>query len=85
MKNRKWSIIFWKICLRPQDDETFLSIKAYNPTGLLMMYILKMVPTSDKDRFYVFGRVFSGVVQADQKACIMGSHYILDKKKRSLC
>lgn len=27
-----------------------------------MMYISKMVPTSDKGRFYAFGRVFSGKV-----------------------
>lgn len=27
-----------------------------------MMYISKMVPTSDKGRFYAFGRVFSGRV-----------------------
>jgi len=28
-----------------------------------MMYISKMVPTSDKGRFYAFGRVFSGKVR----------------------
>jgi hypothetical protein len=30
--------------------------------GPLMMYVSKMVPTSDKGRFYAFGRVFSGTI-----------------------
>lgn len=30
--------------------------------GPLMMYVSKMVPTSDKGRFLAFGRVFSGTV-----------------------
>merc|ERR1719436_1304051 len=32
-----------------------------------MMYVSKMVPTSDKGRFYAFGRVFSGAVSTGQK------------------
>merc|ERR1712216_873982 len=31
------------------------------------MYVSKMVPTSDKGRFYAFGRVFSGKVATGQK------------------
>jgi hypothetical protein len=34
-----------------------------DPNAPLMMYISKMVPTSDKGRFYAFGRVFSGKVR----------------------
>ncbi len=45
------------------------------------MYISKMVPTSDKGRFYAFGRVFSGVVQTGQKARIMGPNYVPGKKE----
>lgn len=45
-----------------------------------MMYISKMVPTSDKGRFYAFGRVFSGVVQSGQKVRIMGPNYVPGKK-----
>ncbi|CAF1430228.1 unnamed protein product, partial [Didymodactylos carnosus] len=41
----------------PQDDEAFLGIKGCDPLAPLMMYISKMVPTSDKGRFYAFGRV----------------------------
>merc|ERR1712193_16299 len=42
----------------PQDDEVAVALKACDPSGPLMMYISKMVPTSDKGRFYAFGRVF---------------------------
>ena len=45
------------------------------------MYISKMVPTSDKGRFYAFGRVFSGTVQTGQKARIMGPNYLPGKKE----
>ena len=47
----------------------------------LMMYISKMVPTSDKGRFYAFGRVFSGTVATGQKARIMGPNYVPGKKE----
>ncbi|MCQ7632725.1 GTP-binding protein, partial [Salmonella enterica] len=46
----------------PPDDEAAMGIKSCDPKGPLMMYISKMVPTSDKGRFYAFGRVFSGLV-----------------------
>merc|ERR1712217_966996 len=39
------------------------------------MYISKMVPTSDKGRFYAFGRVFAGTVATGQKVRIQGPHY----------
>lgn len=46
-----------------------------------MMYISKMVPTSDKGRFYAFGRVFSGVVSTGLKVRIMGPNYTPGKKE----
>ena len=46
-----------------------------------MMYVSKMVPTSDKGRFYAFGRVFSGIVATGMKARIMGPNYIPGKKE----
>ena len=46
-----------------------------------MMYISKMVPTSDKGRFYAFGRVFSGTVATGMKARIMGPNYVPGKKE----
>ncbi len=50
----------------------------------LMMYVSKMVPTSDKGRFYAFGRVFSGTVATGQKARLMGPNYVPGKKE-DLC
>ncbi|KAF8763399.1 Elongation factor 2 like protein [Argiope bruennichi] len=64
----------------PLDDEAAVAIKSCDPNGPLMMYISKMVPTSDKGRFYAFGRVFSGTVQSGQKVRIMGPNYIPGKK-----
>nr|XP_042123489.1 elongation factor 2 [Peromyscus maniculatus bairdii] len=65
----------------PPDDEAALGIKSCDPKGPLMMYISKMVPTSDKGRFYAFGRVFSGVVSTGLKVRIMGPNYTPGKKE----
>merc|ERR1719507_1170903 len=51
----------------PPDDLACTAIKACDSTGPLMMYVSKMVPTSDKGRFYAFGRVFSGKVATGQR------------------
>lgn len=56
----------------PVDDEAAIGMKNCDPNGPLMMYISKMVPTSDKGRFYAFGRVFSGKIATGMKARIMG-------------
>nr|XP_027202107.1 elongation factor 2-like [Dermatophagoides pteronyssinus] len=65
----------------PQDDEAAKAIKACDPEGPLMMYISKMVPTSDKGRFYAFGRVFSGTVATGQKVRILGPKYTPGSKE----
>jgi elongation factor 2 len=65
----------------PHDDEAAIAVKNCNPDGPLMMYISKMVPTSDKGRFYAFGRVFSGIVASGQKVRIMGPNYTPGKKE----
>ncbi|CAL8131382.1 unnamed protein product [Orchesella dallaii] len=64
----------------PHDDEAAVGIKTCNPDAPLMMYVSKMVPTSDKGRFYAFGRVFSGKVATGMKARIMGPNYVPGKK-----
>jgi elongation factor 2 len=64
----------------PPDDECAEAIRTCNPDGPLMLYISKMVPTSDKGRFYAFGRVFSGTVRTGQKVRIMGPNYVPGKK-----
>merc|ERR1712002_807515 len=65
----------------PTDDEAFLGIKNCDPNGPLMMYVSKMVPSSDKGRFYAFGRVYSGKVATGMKARIMGPNFIPGKKE----
>lgn len=64
----------------PADDEASKAIKSCDPQGVLMMYISKMVPTSDKGRFYAFGRVFSGTVRTGLRCRIMGPNYEPGKK-----
>jgi len=64
----------------PHDDEAAIAIKTCDPNGPLMMYISKMVPTTDKGRFYAFGRVFSGKVMSGMKARIQGPNYIPGKR-----
>merc|ERR1719460_2498117 len=59
----------------PMDDEAASAIRACDPKGPLMMYVSKMVPTSDKGRFYAFGRVFSGTISTGQRVRIQGPHY----------
>jgi len=64
----------------PQDDECAKAIRECDQNGPLMLYVSKMVPTSDKGRFYAFGRVFSGTVRTGQKVRIMGPNYVPGKK-----
>merc|ERR1712156_283017 len=59
----------------PHDDAACIGIKNCDPDGPLMMYVSKMVPTSDKGRFYAFGRVFSGTIATGLKVRIQGPHY----------
>jgi len=65
----------------PMDDTAAMAIKACDPKGPMIMYISKMVPTSDKGRFYAFGRVFSGTVATGQKVRIQGPYYQPGKKE----
>jgi len=65
----------------PIEDEVAVAMKNCNADGPLMMYVSKMVPTSDKGRFYAFGRVFSGKVGTGQKVRIMGPNFVPGKKE----
>ncbi|AFP65695.1 elongation factor EF-2 (nucleomorph) [Chroomonas mesostigmatica CCMP1168] len=64
----------------PMDDNVANSIRHCDPSGPLIVYISKMVPSTDKGRFVAFGRVFSGTVRTGQKVRIMGPNYIPGKK-----
>jgi elongation factor 2 len=64
----------------PMDDESAIGIKSCDPKGPLVFYVSKMVPTTDKGRFYAFGRVFSGTVKSGPKIRIQGPNYVPGKK-----
>ena len=64
----------------PMDDESAIGIRDCDPKGPLVLYVSKMVPTSEKGRFYAFGRVFSGTVKAGPKIRIQGPNYVPGKK-----
>jgi elongation factor 2 len=64
----------------PMDDPCATAIRNCDAQGPLMLYVSKMVPTSDKGRFYAFGRVFSGTVKTGSKVRIMGPNYVPGKK-----
>jgi len=65
----------------PQDDPCAQAMKTCDPEGPTMVYISKMVPQSNQqDRFYAFGRVFSGTVKPGQEVRIMGPNYTVGSK-----
>ena len=59
----------------PLDDEAAIAIRDCDIDGPVMMYVSKQVPTSDKGRFYSFGRVFSGVVKTGMKVRMLGANW----------
>ena len=65
----------------PLDDFYANAIRNCDPEGPLMLYVSKMIPASDKGRFFAFGRVFVGKVSTGAKVRIMGPNYIPGQKK----
>ncbi|PPD71671.1 hypothetical protein GOBAR_DD31433 [Gossypium barbadense] len=65
----------------PLDDIYANAIRNCDPEGPLMLYVSKMIPASDKGRFFAFGRVFSGKVSTGLKVRIMGPNYVPGEKK----
>ncbi|MCA9485224.1 MAG: GTP-binding protein, partial [Nanoarchaeota archaeon] len=64
----------------PLDDPCAQAIRDCDPEGPLMMYISKMIPTSDKGRFFAYGRVFSGKVSTGQTVYLMGPNHVPGSK-----
>merc|ERR1712166_1349628 len=60
----------------PLDDQTATAIRTCDTSdgAPMCMYISKMIPTSDKGRFYAFGRVFNGKIATGQKVLMMGKY-----------
>lgn len=69
----------------PIDDEAGQAIAACEADAGLIMYVSKMVPTSEKGRFYAFGRVFSGTIATGQEVRIQGPDYTPGSKKDLYC
>ncbi|KAF3082120.1 Elongation factor 2 [Orbilia oligospora] len=65
----------------PPDDESCNGIRDCDPNAPLMLYVSKMVPTSERGRFYAFGRVFSGTAKSGLKVRIQGPNYEPGKKE----
>ncbi|KAE9446346.1 hypothetical protein C3L33_21761, partial [Rhododendron williamsianum] len=65
----------------PLDDQYANAIRNCDPEGPLMLYVSKMIPASDKGRFFAFGRVFAGKVSTGLKVRIMGPNYVPGEKK----
>jgi elongation factor 2 len=65
----------------PLDDACAKSMMECDQKGALMVYISKMVPTTDNSRFVAFGRVFAGTIKTGMKARIMGPNYVPGKKE----
>jgi elongation factor 2 len=60
----------------PPDDLASTAIRDCDPDGPLMMFVSKQIPTSDKGRFFSYGRVFSGSVSAGMKVRLLGPNFI---------
>ena len=65
----------------PMDDRAAIGIRDCDPTAPLMLYVSKMVPTTDKGRFYAFGRVYAGTVKSGVKVRIQGPNYVPGRKE----
>merc|ERR1712226_350304 len=65
----------------PADDECAKAIRDCDQEGPLMMYISKQVPTSDKGRFFSYGRVFSGKVSTGLKVRMLGANFKVGSKQ----
>jgi elongation factor 2 len=63
-----------------KDDVAAIAIRDCDMDGPLMMYISKMIPSSDKGRFYAFGRIFSGKAVTGGKVRMLGPNYKPGKK-----
>ncbi|MCQ2962425.1 MAG: GTP-binding protein [archaeon] len=59
----------------PMDDECAKAMINCDPEGPVMMFVSKMIPTSDSGRFYAFGRVFSGTIKQGEKVRVMGPNF----------
>ena len=60
----------------PLDDVYANAIRTCDSKGPLMLYVSKMIPASDKGRFFAFGRVFAGTVRAPSPNFLHGVRWL---------
>jgi elongation factor 2 len=65
----------------PADDEVARAIQNCDPEGPLTVFISKMVPITASDRFFAFGRVFSGTARPDSEVYIMNHDHVPGSSK----
>lgn len=67
-----------------QNHENFItSMLTCDPDGPLVIHTTKNYPTTDATTFHVYGRVFSGTLQANQQVKILGENYTLQDEEDS--
>jgi elongation factor 2 len=57
------------------DDEFAVGIRECDPKAPLVLYVSKMLPSSEEGRFYALGCVFSGSISAGHKVRVQGPNY----------
>lgn len=67
----------------PLDSDIAQDMISCNSEGHLMVHSTKMYPTDDCTFFFVFGRVMSGTLQANQEVRVLGENYTLQDEEDS--
>ncbi|CAA6670724.1 unnamed protein product [Spirodela intermedia] len=65
----------------PQDSSVVESMKACDPSGPLMVNVVKLYPKSDCSVFDAFGRVYSGTILTGQTVRVLGEGYSPDDEE----
>ncbi|KAJ3441957.1 eukaryotic translation elongation factor 2a tandem duplicate 1-related [Anaeramoeba flamelloides] len=63
-----------------ENNECIQAIANCDPEGPLMIHVCKMIPSYEKNRYYAFGRVYSGTIKEGQKVYVMPQYAISSSK-----
>ena len=53
-----------------------------DPKGPLMMLIARIIPSNKNERFFIFGRIFSGKIQYRENVRLLEKDYIPGKSNK---